>query len=1047
MLRFWCKCFSFRRRVTLKHILALILISLLNTFIIFEENYSKELKASLKSSYDILNEMNMKYPTYFWTHTGWNMFYKTLGTNYKAKINVHVVPFSHNDAGWLNTPNEYFYHTSSKILDTVLDQLKANPSYTFVWSEVWFIKKWYNNLQNEDQSFFKKLIKEKRFEILTGSMIEVDEATSHYMGILDQLHEGRKWLHSTFDITIDSAWSLDSFGHSSALTYILYHSGIEYLYIQRTHYAMKEYLNLKKEGEFLWLNENDEIISLFDNNYKKSSVFTHMSPAMSYAISYACGPNYEICCQFDFNKNKCWNKGVYSAVETINDDNIHQKASLLAEQIRKKHSLFRHDHVLHLVGDDFTFSNSYEWKNQFENLDKLFNYINKNNFNLNIQYSTIGNYLKAAKKSIKSSQMPSLKGDFYPYSDRGKDYWSGLYTTRPHLKLLIRKCSFYLRNVDLLLVYSYLKAGSHNEDKSFLHEIENKLVDLRDQLSIYNHHDTITGTSRIHVINALYEQISQNLDILHQTIVSLISYLRFNLKTHYFLSLVDLNPVLSYQNEHVIQDLKLPKTYMFFNPMANSRTFLVKLYLKKREKNIFVSKFFKSKKVFAKCQVEKSPLNGKQVKYEVSFFVDIQAFSFLYVNVSSEETESSFECQNVVSKIRKLRSLNDNAQNEHFDLNNKYFHIPFSFLSNSIQHIFLKNSNTNLKFGLRFSNYITGSFFKPFFDKSGAYIFLPFTDAQTIPHHSLNLTLNEGQVKSSLTLEYSSNFSQTITITHTENIIAKEILLETFVDIRNERNYEIALEVNVDSPNSFYTDANGLQMVKRKYRQKLTTQGNFYAITNLMYIHQSPSLRLNLLTSSTHGVTLKRSKMEVMLDRKLEQDDWRGLSQGVTDNKPLNSQFIIIPEEQEGIGSNPNKELFATPYVTKKSISIENPLIAFELAFEHTTSQKLPINLLSTDHSSSFIHSSLPPNISLVSLKLLSKSQTHIDIVVFLQNTDTTNQIVAQEIDIHILFPDQKIMNVYESDFAGALKGHLVESKVKIFSSQLKSFIIEISVI
>jgi len=37
--------------------------------------------------------------------------------------------------------------------------------------------------------------------------------------------------------------------------------------------------------------------------------------------------------------------------------------------------------------------------------------------------------------------------------------------------------------------------------------------------------------------------------------------------------------------------------------------------------------------------------------------------------------------------------------------------------------------------------------------------------------------------------------------------------------------------------------------------------------------------------------------LEVMLDRRLVQDDWRGLNEGVDDNVPTHSRFFLVFEK------------------------------------------------------------------------------------------------------------------------------------------------------
>lgn len=79
-----------------------------------------------------------------------------------------------------------------------------------------------------------------------------DEANSHWLSILQQLTEGQTWLKAHFNSTPKSAWTIDPFGESSVMPFILKKSGIDNLLIQRTHYEVKKKLAKSKDLEFRW---------------------------------------------------------------------------------------------------------------------------------------------------------------------------------------------------------------------------------------------------------------------------------------------------------------------------------------------------------------------------------------------------------------------------------------------------------------------------------------------------------------------------------------------------------------------------------------------------------------------------------------------------------------------------------------------------------------------------------------------------------------------------------------------------------------------------
>lgn len=51
------------------------------------------------------------------------------------------------------------------------------------------------------------------------------------------------------------------------------------------------------------------------------------------------------------------------------------------------------------------------------------------------------------------------------------------------------------------------------------------------------------------------------------------------------------------------------------------------------------------------------------------------------------------------------------------------------------------------------------------------------------------------------------------------------------------------------------------------------------------------------MTSSFAAGCFAKGSLEVILDRQLAQDDWRGLGEGISDNLPAFSQFILLFEQ------------------------------------------------------------------------------------------------------------------------------------------------------
>ena len=189
-------------------------------------------------------------------------------TKILCDINIHIIPHTHLDPGWIRTPEEYYEENAIKnIFDGVLDQLlnTTNTQKTFVINELFFFKIWYENLSEDRKNKFKDLLKEKRIEFVSGGYVTNDEATPVYYDIVDQIRIGHQYLLEEFGIIPKTGWYIDSFGHSIGNAYILSELNFENLVIGRMHDNFLELLKTEKKDEFYW-----ELVG----NPKKKNIYT-----------------------------------------------------------------------------------------------------------------------------------------------------------------------------------------------------------------------------------------------------------------------------------------------------------------------------------------------------------------------------------------------------------------------------------------------------------------------------------------------------------------------------------------------------------------------------------------------------------------------------------------------------------------------------------------------------------------------------------------------------------------------------------------------------
>uniref|UniRef100_A0A8D1JPX2 mannosyl-oligosaccharide 1,3-1,6-alpha-mannosidase n=1 Tax=Sus scrofa TaxID=9823 RepID=A0A8D1JPX2_PIG len=827
-------------------------------------------------------------------------------------LQVFVVPHSHNDPGWLKTFDDYFREKTQYIFNNMVIKLKEDPRRKFMWSEISYLSKWWETIDLQKKDAVKSLLENGQFEIVTGGWVMPDEAGTHYFALIDQLIEGHQWLEKNLGVKPRSGWAIDPFGHSPTMTYLLKRAGFSHMLIQRVHYAVKKHFSLHKTLEFFW-RQNWDLGSGTD-------IFCHMMPFYSYDIPHTCGPDPKICCQFDFKRLPGGRYGCPWGVppETIYPGNVQNRAEMLLDQYRKKSKLFRTTVVLAPLGDDFRYCERTEWDHQFKNYQLLFDYMNSHpQYNVKIQFGTLSDYFDAldkedaANRKNSQSMFPVLSGDFFTYADRDDHYWSGYFTSRPFYKRMDRILESHLRAAEVLYYFALKQAQQYKISKFLSSSLYVALTEARRNLGLFQHHDAITGTAKDWV-------------------------------------------VVDYGTRYLVVS----------NPSEQDRNSVVSVYVSSPKAQVFSAS---GKPVEIQMSAVWDTASAiSQTAYEISFLAQIPPMGLKVYKIletaSSNPHLAKYVLYNGNVANKGIFNMNIKSAQEDITLENSFIKLRFGQFG-LMEEMINKEDGKSHVVKVQFSWYGTTN--KK--DKSGAYLFLPDGEARPYVYTTPPFVIvQHGRFYSDVTCFF-EHVTHRVRLYNVHGIEGQSVEVSNVVDIRKERNHEIAMRISssINSQNRFYTDLNGYQIQPRMTMSKLPLQANVYPMTTMAYI-QDAQYRLTLLAAQSLGVSsLKSGQIEVIMDRRLMQDDNRGLEQGVHDNKITANLFRILLEKRSVVNMEEEKKSVSYPSLLSHITSsfLNHPVFPM--------TEKVPVPTLQLLGEFSPLMSSLPCDIHLVNLRTI----------------------------------------------------------------------------
>ncbi|KAM8984203.1 alpha-mannosidase 2 isoform 7-T7 [Ara ararauna] len=790
--------------------------------------------------------------------------------------------------------------------------------------------------------------------------------------------------HNDPGVKPKSGWAIDPFGHSPTMAYLLKRTGFSNMLIQRVHYSVKKYFATQKTLEFFW-RQNWDLGSSTD-------ILCHMMPFYSYDVPHTCGPDPKLCCQFDFKRLPGGRVSCPWRVppEAIHAGNVQHRAWIILDQYRKKSKLFRTKVLLAPLGDDFRYSESSEWDQQYQNYQKLFDYMNSHpECHVKAQFGTLSDYFDALRKESSlgeksgNSFFPVLSGDFFTYADRDHHYWSGYFTSRPFYKRLDRVLESYLRAAEILYSLALVQASKYEKMSVFPSVDSYKLLtEARRNLGLFQHHDAITGTSKDWVVVDYGTRLFHSIMNLKKVITDSAHILILKDKTAYnydtstpFLKMDDVQSGQdSLPHKTVIKLTSQPRYLLIYNPMEQERFSVVSVSVNSPRVKL-LSPLGKPVTVQISA-VWNGAATVSHEAYQISFVAHLPPLGLgVYQLMEVQSSEAVLSDYNIYTRksgqekpdrLFKIKEMENSVDN--IILENSYMKLWFSGMSGLLEKISTKEDGKNHQMKVEFAWYGTTSNR----DKSGAYLFLPDGDAKPyIFTDPPTIRVAHGRIFSEVVCFF-NHVTHTVRLYKVPGLEGQSVEVSNIVDIRGEYNRELAMRISSDinSENKFFTDLNGYQIQPRLTMSKLPLQANIYPMTTMAYI-QDAGFRLTLHSAQSLGVaSLKNGQLEVIMDRRLMQDDNRGLGQGVQDNKITANAFRLLLERRHGTDVNQEKASVSFPSLLSHMTSsfLNHPVIPMTFA-----DSSVP-EMLSTF---SPLTSSMPCDMHIVNLRTI---QSKVDI-------------------------------------------------------------------
>ncbi|KAI5418698.1 hypothetical protein KIW84_043069 [Lathyrus oleraceus] len=534
------------------------------------------------------------------------------------------------------------------------------------------------------------------------------------------------------------------------------------------------------------------------------------------------------------------------------------------------------------MGDDFQYQYAESW---FKQMDKLIHYVNKDG-RVNALYSTPSIYTDA--KNAANQLWPLKTDDYFPYADGPYAYWTGFFTSRPGLKRYVRFLSGYYLAMRQLEFFAGNRSTIYNT------------FDLADALGIAQHHDAVSGTAKQHTTDDYAKRLAIGASKAEAVVSSSLAYLASKHSSDQSSAVAStfsqcqlLNISYCPPTEDNIPEAK-DLVVVLYNPLGWNRTDIVRIPV--NEANLAVkdssgnnlevqyvdvdSVTADLRTFYVKAYLGLSP--KKAPKYWLLFQVSVPPLGWSTYFISKATGKST-------RRKGDLSHLN-NKKGENIEIGPGKLKMSFSSTSGLLERMYNSKTGVNIPIQQNYLWYASSEGDIRDVQASGAYIFRPNGSSPSIVSRSVSLKVVRGPLVDEVHQTFSSWIYQVTRLYKGKDHAEIEYTIGPIPDDdRVGKEVITRMTTNMATNKEFYTDSNGRDFLKRvrDHREDWPLQvtqpvaGNYYPLNLGIYTKDKKSEFSVLVDRATGGSSIKDGEVELMLHRRLLNDDGRGVGESL----------------------------------------------------------------------------------------------------------------------------------------------------------------------